>query len=199
MLVRRDALTLKERHGLLKLVDRATPEPALKGAWTNRGARLFVGVPLFAIGTGVAAAAIGAGDFGVGKAVIAAVVATGATACVQPRLARRQFHRRVIVDRLWTWEKPNPATHVQILLRDDDRVDAIRVLRRAGFNPSAYAAHLGAAVPPDLEIRMGVDEPHAHPQSSSDEDRLQRIAYMLDAGGIPARVGGVDVPRASAA
>jgi len=161
----------------------------------------FVAVPVLAIGAGVLAAAISGDDFGVGRAVVAAVVATVASTYIYPRLSRRQLHRAVIANRLWTWEKPNPSTQVQVLVREPDKDDAKRALRRAGFNPGVFMARL--STPPadaqDLSFRIGVEEPEAHPQSSSDEERVRRIAHALDAAGIRARVAGHDVPSRAVA
>lgn len=77
----------------------------------------------------------------------------------------------------------------------------MRTLRRAGFNPGVFMTRLGTAVPdaPDLNIRVGAEEPKAHPQSASCEDGARRIAAALDSAAIRARVGGIDLPRRAAA
>jgi hypothetical protein len=160
-------------------------------------AALFVAVPLFLIGITVAATAIAGDSFDVDPALVAAIVGVGGSSYVYPRLARRELHRKLIADRLWTWEKPNPATHVQILLRDADVDDAKRRLRRAGFNPGTFMTRVGSppSDAPELEVQVGVEEPEAHIQSSSDEDQVRRMADALDTARIRARVAGVDVPR----
>ena len=66
-------------------------------------------------------------------------------------------------------------------------------LRRARFNPWG-----GGDVPmppsdaPHLNYRINAHEPDAFPQSSSEEDRVQRIVRALTAARIDARVAGVD-------
>jgi hypothetical protein len=158
---------------------------------------LFAAVPLFLIGVAVAAGAVAGDDFDLKTGIAAAVLGVGGSTYLYPRLARRQFHRKLIADRLWTWEKPNPSTHVRILLRENDVDEAKRVLRRAGFNPGIFMTHLASDVldAPDLNIQVGIDEPEARPQSSSDKERVDRIAGALNASGIRARVAGIDVPR----
>jgi hypothetical protein len=161
----------------------------------------FIAVPVLAIGAGVLAAAISGDDFGVGRAVVAAVVATLASTYIHARLSRRQLHRTVVADPLWTWEKPNPATQVQVLVRECEVEDAKAVLRRTGFNPGVFMTRL--STPPadaqDLNVRVGVEEPEAHPQSSSDADRVRRMARALGDAGIRARVAGRDVPSRAVA
>jgi hypothetical protein len=157
---------------------------------------LYLAVPILFVGLAVSGAAISGNDFNVETAVIAAVVTVVGSTYVIPRLSRRQLHRKLIAERLWTWEKPNPATDVPVLIRELDVDEAKRVLRRAGFNPGPFMTKLGA--PPDdardLSVRFGVQEPEAHPQSASDEDRVRRVAEALSAVGIRARVAAVDVP-----
>jgi hypothetical protein len=155
---------------------------------------LYAAVPLFFVGATVLAAFIAGNDFELKTAIIAAVVGLVATGILAPRFARRQLHRRLIADRLWMYEKPNPRTEVQVLLRRSDLDSAQRALRRAKFHPGVYAVNLGS--PPadalDLDCRMGVNEPEAQRQSSSDADRLKRVRDVLQGAGIRARVGGLD-------
>lgn len=109
--------------------------------------------------------------------------------------------RSPVANRLWTFEKPNPRTEVQVLVRSSD-VDAARTaLRRARFNPQIYGLRLGAPPPdaPDLNYKIAVHEPEAWPQSISDEDRTRRIRTVLSRAGICGRAGGIDTqPRATA-
>lgn len=136
---------------------------------------------------------------------IAEAAVSAAVALLLSRLSRSMRERFAwhtpVSARLGTWEEPNPATYLEVLLREVDIAEAKRVLRRAGFNPGLYATHLGASVPdaPDLDFRMGVQEPAAHPQSAYDEDRICRIARALDAAGIRGRVAGIDTQSALAA
>lgn len=157
---------------------------------------LFAAAPLLLVVVAVAAAAIAGDDFALLPGVVAAIVGVVGTSYVHPRMARREFHRKIVADRLWTWEKPNPATHLEILVRDGDVGEVQRVLRRAGFNPGAFVAPLGSppADAPDVSVRVGVEEPQAHIQSASDTVRKDRIASTLDAVGLRARVAGLDVP-----
>ncbi|MEX2413029.1 MAG: hypothetical protein WD399_05185 [Thermoleophilaceae bacterium] len=163
-------------------------------------ALLFVTVPLFLVGVMVAATTIDGDGSNFQRGIIAAVVAVGGGTYLYPRLNGRQLHRKVIADRLWTWEAPNPPTHIQIALRDIGVDRARHVLRRAGFNPGAFRTPLSAPPDdaPDLNVRVGVEEPAAHPQSSSDRDRAERMADALDAAGIRARIAGIDVPYGTA-
>lgn len=155
---------------------------------------LYAVVPLFFIGATVLAAFIAGNDFDLTTAVIAAAVGLGATYIVGPRLSRRQLHRRLVADRLWSYEAPNPATSVEVLIREPDLHAARTALRRAKFNPGVYSA--GVGTPPldaaDLNHRFGVEEPAAWQQSASDAGRIQRIARVLGAAGIRARVDGID-------
>lgn len=155
---------------------------------------LYAVVPLFFIGATVLAAFIAGNDFDLTTAIIAAVVALGATYILGPRLSRRQLHRRIIAGRLWRYEAPNPATSVEVLIREPDLDAARTALRRAKFNPRVYSAGVGS--PPldaaNLNHRFGVEEPAAWPQSASDADRVQQIARVLGAAGIRARVDGID-------
>ena len=83
---------------------------------------------------------------------------------------------------------PDPAAGV--------RGPAARALvKRARFNLSLYGRTVGTPPPdaPDLNYKIGVEEPEAWVQSSSDEDRTRRVAATLKRAGIRARVGSVDV------
>ena len=155
---------------------------------------LYATVPLLSVVAVVLAAFIARGGFDLRTAVAAAVVVLVATSIVGPRLARRQFHRKVIADRLWRYERPNPATLAEVLIRAPDLEAARAALRSEKFNPGAHSASLGSPPPDaqDLNWRFGVCEPEAWPQSTSDEDRIRRIHAALGQAGILARVGGMD-------
>lgn len=158
---------------------------------------LYVFVPLFFIAASVLAAYIAGNDFKLETAILAAVV-VGVSGIVGPRLARRRFHRQLIASRLWSYERPNPQTGVEVLVQRPDVEAAQSALRRARFNPSAYTARLGSppSDAPDLNQKIGVTEPEAWPQSESDEDRTRRMVAALESAGIRARVGGVDTSPA---
>lgn len=130
----------------------------------------------------------------VAEAALSATLALVLSWLTKSTRARFPWHTPVS-SRLRSWEEPNPPTHLEVLLRESDIAHAKRALRRAGFNPRAYATHLGTSVPdaPDLDFRVGVQEPEAHPQSSSDDDRVRRVARALESAGIRARVGSLDV------
>ena len=164
-------------------------------------AALFAAVPLFLIGVSVGAMAIAGDDFDLDTGVVAAVVSVVGSTFLYPQLVRGQLHRRLIATRLATWESPNPATSVPLLIREPHIQAATHVLRRAGFNPGVTMLRLTATPTDarDLDVQLRVEEPAAHPQSSSDEDRVQRVAHALDVAGIRARVAGVDVPHSLAA
>lgn len=101
--------------------------------------------------------------------------------------------RALLANRLWTYETPNPLGFVELLIRVDDFTAAFRALRRARLTP-LYGASVG--MPPDdaldLTARIGVQEAEAWMRSKSDDDRLWRIARVLAAAGIRARVASVD-------
>jgi hypothetical protein len=164
-------------------------------------AALFIAVPLSLIAATVGAAAVAGDDFYLHTGIVAAIISVIGSAYLHPRLMRRQLHRKVIANRLWTWEQPNPDTHVRILVRDPDVDRAKRALRQAGFNPGPFMTRLGTtpADAPELNVQVGVEEPATHAQSSSDEDRIQRMANALDAARIRARIAGIDLPRRSRA
>jgi hypothetical protein len=110
------------------------------------------------------------------------------------KLRSRLPWRAAVAHRLWTFEKPHPATEVPVLVRWGDVRAAQACLRSTQFNPQ-YVVRLGS--PPsdavDLDCKIGVHEPEAWPQSTSDEDRTRRIVAVMQAAGIRARVAGTDV------
>jgi hypothetical protein len=123
--------------------------------------------------------------------VLGAVLSVG-SGSVAVWLSRRVPWRAILVNRLWTYEEPNPLGFVQLLIRDEAWANTYRVLRRARFTP-LYGASVGTPPPdaPDLTTRIGVQEAEAWNQSTCDDDRLLRIAATLAAAGIRARVAGV--------
>ena len=131
------------------------------------------------------------------SAVVAALVASIVGVVLFPRFTQLRLHRKIVANRLWTFEKPNTPTEVPALLRSEDVEAARVVLRRAQFNPQAFG--LSLAVPPDdasdLDYKIAVQEPEAWPQADSPEDRTERIVGVLRAAGLRARVGGVDTFR----
>jgi hypothetical protein len=124
--------------------------------------------------------------------VLGAAISLG-SASLAVLLSRRTPWRTALRKRLSTYEQPNPRTFVELLIRDDDFAGAYRALRRASFSP-LYGASVGR--PPDdatdLTARIGIEEPEAWMRSISDDDRLCRIASVLAAAGIRARVATVD-------
>jgi hypothetical protein len=125
--------------------------------------------------------------------VLGAIVSLGSTAAAA-LVARRKPWRAIFTRRLWTYDAPSPRTRLEVLVRDKDSVNAWHVLRRSRFVP-LYGALL--VVPPsdasDLNNRIGVQEPEAWMRSTSDEDRIRRIAEVFESAGIRARVSGRDV------
>jgi hypothetical protein len=109
-------------------------------------------------------------------------------------VARRKSWRAIFARRLWTYEAPSPRTRLEVLVRDDDAVRAWHVLRRSRFVP-LYGALLvlPPSDAPELNNRIGVQEPEAWMRSTSDEDRIRRIASVFEAAGMRARVAGRDV------
>ncbi len=151
-------------------------------------------VPLTFIGATVLAAYIAGDNFGLATAIVSAAVVGVATALLVPRLARWQLHRKIIANRFWTFEKPNPATEVPTLLRSPDVVAARAALCRARFNPLVCSVSVGSppSDAPDLDVKVAVHEPQAWTQSASDDDRTRRMVGVLERAGIRAHVGGVD-------
>jgi hypothetical protein len=129
------------------------------------------------------------------KAVVASLIALVFDA-VGRRLESRFPWRAPVANRLWSFERPNPPTEVQILLRAGQVAAARTALRRSKFNPHVYGLRLGT--PPqdasDLGYKIGVHEPDAWRRSESDEHRLVRIREVLSRARIRARVGGIDTP-----
>jgi hypothetical protein len=127
---------------------------------------------------------------GAGVSAVIALVFDG----LGNKVRQRFPWRTPLESRLWTYEKPNPATEVQVILRSPDVRRARTVLRHARFNPAIYGVRLvrPPADAPDLEFKIAVHEPEAWPQSASDADRTQRIVRVLASAGIRGRANGVD-------
>jgi hypothetical protein len=162
---------------------------------------LLAAVPLALVAVIVGAAAIGGDGFDLLMRIFAAGVTVVGSTYLYPRFARQQLHVKLIANRLQTWEQANPHTYVEVLVRDTEIYRAKRTLRKAGFNPGHFLTRLGTTPPdaPDLNVKIGVEEPAMHKQSSSAEDRVGRIVGALDAAGVRARISGTDVPHRIAA
>jgi hypothetical protein len=108
-------------------------------------------------------------------------------------ISRRVPWRALFERRLWTYEEPNPLGFVELLVREGDFTTAFRALRRARLTP-LYGASVGTPPDdaPDLTARVGVQEAQAWTRSASDDDRLWRIATVLAAAGLRARVASID-------
>lgn len=132
-------------------------------------------------------------DLRLSHVVLGTIVSLGLAELAR-RLDRKKPWRAVFARRLWTYEAPSPRTTLEVLVRDEDFIQAHRVLRRNKFVP-IYGAQVG--VPPsdatDLTVRLGVQEPVAWMRSASDEDRIGRIAAVFEAARVRARVAGRDV------
>jgi putative flippase GtrA len=128
------------------------------------------------------------------QAVESAVIALAFDALAKTARARLPW-RAIVANRLWTFEKPNPRTEVHILLRSRDVIAARTALRQPRLNPQPYGLQLGSPPPdaPHLNYRIAVQEPKAWTESSSDQNRVERIAGTLAQSGIEGRVGGIDV------
>lgn len=126
--------------------------------------------------------------------VVAAVLSLGSVA-LAARLARPKPWRALVADRLYTFEK-HVSNEVPVLLRERDLPAARTALRSARLNP-ARQRHLG--VPPDdaqdLDLMLLVAEPEKWAQSTSDDDRIQRVGSVFRGAGIRARVAGHDIGR----
>jgi len=132
-------------------------------------------------------------DLKLSHVVVGTIVSLGLAESAR-RLACKRPWRAMFARRLWTYEAPSPRTTLEVLIRDQDFIRAHRVLRRNRFVPM-YGAQVG--VPPsdalDLTLRVGVQEPVAWMRSTSDGDRIGRIAAVFEAEGMRARVAGCDV------
>jgi hypothetical protein len=126
------------------------------------------------------------------RIVLGVVVSVG-FGSIAARIARHAPWRTILLSRLWTYEEPNPLGFVELLVQSKHFQDTFRVLRRARFMPR-YGARVGSppSDAPELTLRIGVEEPAAWARSTSDEDRLWRIASVLAAAGIRARVAGIE-------
>lgn len=158
--------------------------PAAAAAYASTG--------LLAVGGAVAAIYIGS-DLKLYRVVIGAIVSLGSTA-VAGLAARQKPWRAIFACRLWKYEAPSPRTRLEVLVRNEESVRAWHVLRQGRFVP-LYGALLVAPPPDalDLNNRIGVQEPEAWIRSTSDEDRIRRIAAVFEAAGLRARVSGLDV------
>lgn len=147
-------------------------------------------------GLPVAAAAVAALLAINGRVLSATVGAIIALLCeaLRRRVEAGLPWRAVVANRLWSYEKPNPVTELEVLVRSNDVLKARRALRRAKFNPQTYGLML--AVPPsdapDLNHKLRIQEPATWMESRSDDDRVQRIGGVLRRAGIKGRVGGID-------
>jgi hypothetical protein len=110
---------------------------------------------------------------------------------LRQRIQARFPWRMVIERRLWTYEKPNPRSEVRVLLRSADIPAICTALRAAKFNPWAYGVKLPAfpGDAPDYDYKIGVHEPEAWMQSSSDSERMDRVVEVLRRAGLRARIG----------
>jgi hypothetical protein len=127
-------------------------------------------------------------------AVVVGSAVTLGSGAIAAALWRRKPWRGIIARRLWTFEAPAPATEVQVLVCNEDVDVLCKRLRRAHFNPSSKL-YLGT--PPDdapeLRFLVRIQEPARWKRSSSDADRVKRIADVLRKAGLRARVAGLDV------
>jgi hypothetical protein len=112
-------------------------------------------------------------------------------------LGRQEPWRRLLVDRLWTFEAPaDPRETVAILVRDEDAELAAIELRRARLNPATFL-RIGSTPPdaPALTVQIQVQRPTAWPLPNG-VTTAERIRGVLSEAGFPARVASVDVgPR----
>jgi hypothetical protein len=167
--------------------------------WRVPAAAIAFAAPgLVALVGAVAAIYIGS-DLKLYRVVLGAIVSLGGTAAAG-LIGRRKPWRAMFTRRLWTYEAPSPRTRLEVLVRGEDAARAWHVLRRNRFVP-LYGALL--VVPPsdapELNNRIGVQEPEAWLRSTSDEDRIRRIAAVFEAAGLRARVSGRDVSPAGSA
>jgi hypothetical protein len=121
------------------------------------------------------------------EVVLVAGVITVALGALAAMLAQRRPWRSIVSDRLETYLAPNPTAEVPVLVRNQDA-------ERAQLNPDAS---LRIGRPPDdgpeLTRQLRVVEPAAWMESASDEQRIVRIAGILQRAGLRARVAGRDV------
>ncbi|WCB95690.1 hypothetical protein DSM104299_04439 [Baekduia alba] len=156
------------------------------------GAVPFVAAPVVPLAGAFASIYVGA-DLKTFHVALGVVLATASSSAGEI-LRRRRDWWRLVADRLWSFERPNPATSVSVQIREADRPLAQVALRGAHFHPAATlrtgATPLDA---PDLTSQVRVEEPEAWDTSSDDANRIDRIYAVLTAAGVRARVGGRDV------
>lgn len=164
-----------------------------KSLWrVSAGAVLFVAAPVVPLAGAFASIYVGA-DLEAFHVALGVALATASSSAGEI-LRRRRDWWRLVADRLWSFERPNPATSVSVQIRESDRRAAEVALRGAHFHPAATL--LTGSVPPDapdLTSQVRVEEPEAWGASSDDADRIDRIYAVLTATGVRARVGGRDV------
>jgi hypothetical protein len=166
------------------------------------GWRVFLRVPLawglWLLGPAVViGGAAVAALFAIKGHVLATVISTAASTALAwlAAVLRKRFPwRSPVANRLATYTEPNPRTYVAVLLGSGDVDHAVRALRRAKFNPTSFL-RIGSRPPDalDLDYQIGVEEPAAHRQSTSDDDRNARLRAVFEKDGLQARVGSVDV------
>jgi hypothetical protein len=148
--------------------------------------------PIYAVGVFVAAVYLAA-DLHSPIRVLLAALLTLSTAPLARVLWRRQPWRGILATRLHSYETPNPAGAVPVLISSQDAERARRALRRAKLNP---AASLLLGQPPAdalaLDCQMRVEEPAAWAQTTSDDERNRRVLLVLACAGVRARVAGMD-------
>jgi hypothetical protein len=161
--------------------------------WRIPTAAITYATPAILTLVGAVAAIYIGSDLKLYRVVLGAAVSLGLTA-LAGLVARRRLWWSILAARLWSYEAPNPRATHEALIRDEDVTRAYHVLRRSKFVPM-YGARVGMPPPDatDLTTRIGVQEPAAWARSTSDEDRIRRIAAVFEATGMRARVAGRDV------
>lgn len=184
-----------EERSFWSMVQRLWEFEGWRCLWRLPVATLAYALPgLVFVGVTVLARYMAGDDFDAATALLSATVGATATALVAPRLARQRLHRRVIGNRLATFEQPNPAASVNILIRDEDLGKVECALRRARLNPARHARVAGPPESaPELTTQVWIEEPEKWATAKDDADRIRRVTEIMHAGGFRARVGGAEV------
>jgi hypothetical protein len=157
------------------------------------GAACLASVPLLAVGGVIASAYLAADLHEVLLVALGAAVAFVAGQFANGYVWPRRPWRRLLVDRLATYEQFDGPVDLNTFIRDSDFRAACRALRRAKLNPVG-----GTSLPhplddaPELDLHLHVGRPSRwHPPGSPETYVLVRDC--LRAAGIRAQVAGEDL------
>jgi hypothetical protein len=158
------------------------------------GAMWLASVPLLAVGGFVAGAYLAGDLHHVILVALGAVVAVGAGQVATAYVWPRRPWRRLVLDRLATYEQIDGVLDLNTIIRSRDFEAACRDLRGAKLNPvSCTRVPQSPDDAPDLDLKLNIGRcSRGHPPESPDTYVLVR--RCLRAAEIRARVAGEDLP-----